>query len=293
MTSFFLLGKSPNVLGPMKLPVPLAGRNLSVFRIISLLVLGFLTVQIPPAFSHYPWITLENDSEEFGIMNFYFEDKPGPGIGEYLQPFVEGAKTWIRTLKTQSHQQIQLIEVNRQGNKWLTAELSQLGPRSVESYAKWGVYKFPKTGIDTLLHYYAKHLNINSPQDLQDLGTANDFLLDIIPGRYVKPSRFFPLDLGVIRLSNFINRWIGPSVEILVRWKGHPAADTHVIIRGPTGPKIHFRTDTKGYVRFQAPESGLWTFVTYVEESDLKGVDQGKKIRCGPPYFHSHNEATY
>lgn len=252
-------------------------RKAAVFRIILLIVLGLLAFNCPPALAHYPWITLENDSGEFGIMNFYFEDKPSPGIGEYLQPFVDGAQPWVRTLKTGSPERIELVEVTRQGDRWLSAELSQLGPRSIENYTKWGVYRFPKAEIDTLLHFYAKHLDVNSPESLHALGTANDFLLDIVPDRYVKPSRFFNLDLGVERLSHFINRWTGPSVEFLVRWKGQPAVKTPFVVRGPTGPKIRLMTDTKGYVRFQAPSSGLYTFMTSVKENDLKGVDQGKK----------------
>lgn len=251
--------------------------KVSVFRIILLLVIVFLVIQGSPALSHYLWATIDHDSGKFGITNLHFEDKPRPGIGEYLQPFADGAQAWIRTLKTTSPQRIQLAEVNKQGNRWLSAELPQLGPRSVEIYAKWGVWRFPDTGNETLLHYHAKHLDVNSSKNIQALGVANDFLLDIVPGRYVKPSKFFPLDIGIERLSNFINRSIGPSVEIFVRWKGQPAVDTHLTVRGPTGPKIHFRTDTKGYVRFQASEPGLWTFLTYVEERDKKGVDQGKE----------------
>ena len=84
---------------------------------------------------------------------------------------------------------------------------------------------FPILALILCIHYYAKHLDVNSSKSLHALGMANNFLLDIVPGRYVKPSRFFNLDLGVKKLSNFINRWTGPSVEILVRWKGQPAVE--------------------------------------------------------------------
>lgn len=252
-------------------------RKAAVFRIILLVVLGLLALNCPSSLAHYPWITLENDPGKRGIMNFYFEDKPRPGIGEYLQPFVDRAQTWVRTLQMKSPERIQLVEVTRQGNRWLSGEISKFGPRSIESYTKWGVYRFPKAEIETLLHFYAKHLDINSLEALRALGKANDFRLDIVPDRYVKPSMFFNLVLGVERFSNFINRWTGPSVEFLVRWKGQPAAETSFVVRGPTGPKIRLRTDTKGYVRFQAPSSGLYTFMTSVKENDIKGVDHGKK----------------
>ncbi len=260
----------------MKNQIRLYGRIGSVFRILPLLLLGLLICTSSPAFSHYLWTTIDHDSGELGITNLYFEDTPKPGIGEYLQPFVDGSQTWVRTLTPESRVPIQLVEVHDQGNKWLSATLSQSGPRTVETYSKWGVYRFPDTGIDTLLHYYAKHLDVHSSVDLQTLGTSKEFLLDIVPGGYVKPSRFFNLNIGIQRLSDFINRWTGPSVEIFVRWKGKPSGDTHVTIRGPTGPKIHVKTDSKGYARFQAPETGLYTFLAYIEETDLKGVDQGK-----------------
>ena len=244
--------------------------------IIFLLAFGLLVITSPPALSHYLWATIDYDSRGSGITKLHFEDKPTPGLGEFLQPFADGAQTWIRTLSTNSPKQIQLAEVTNQGNRWLSAELSQEGPRSIETYAKWGVWQFPDTGNETLLHYYAKHLDVNSPDNLDALGVASEFLLDLVPSGYVKPSQFFNLDLGVERLSNFISRWTGPSVEILVRWRGQPAADAHLTVRGPTGPKIHLKTDAKGYVRVQASEPGLWTFLSYVEESDKKGVDQGK-----------------
>ena len=170
-----------------------------------------------------------------------------------------------------------MIDIQKDGKRWLAAELPIAGPRSIETYSKWGVWRFPDTGIDTLLHYYAKHLDVNSSKDLKALSASDDFLLDIVPGGYVKPSRFFNADIGFERLSNFINRWTGPSVEIFVRWKGQPAGKTHVTVRGPTGPKIHLMTDEKGYLRYQATEPGLWTFLTYVEENFEKGIDQGKE----------------
>ena len=74
-------------------------REAYVLRMILLITFGLLVFQSPPALSHYLWATIEDDSGKFGITNFYFEDGPRPGIGEYLQPFVEGAQTWDSNVK--------------------------------------------------------------------------------------------------------------------------------------------------------------------------------------------------
>ncbi len=212
--------------------------QLSLIRPVASLIL--LTIFLAsPAWSHYLWVALDAWSGEHGATNVYFEGGPGPGDGQYLDPFIERGTTWLRTLESDRPTELKMEVAKAPNKRWLSAVLPEGGARSIESYGKWGVYRYGKT--DVLLHYYAKHLDVSSTDELQKLGRAKQLDLDIVP---------VTTDDGV---------------ACRVLWNGGPVAGRPVAIRGP-GVKENLKTDEDGRVTFTAEKKGRYTIRTSVEE---------------------------
>ena len=170
-----------------------------------------LTVFVSTASAHYLWVALVAKAGEHGTTNIYFEGGPGPGSGEYLDPFIKHGKTWIRTA---NHPKGKLLEMGvgkKPKSRWLTSALPAGAPRSIDSYGKWGVYRYGKT--DVLLHYHARLLDVATVKDLHKLARAEQLGVDIVPHQ-----------------GEF-------SMELKVLWRGKPAVGRTGFICGPKGFK--------------------------------------------------------
>jgi uncharacterized GH25 family protein len=55
--------------------------------------------------------------------------------------------------------------------------------------------------------------------------------------------------------------------ELTVLWKGEPAENRMVFIRGPKQFRKNIKTDKRGRVRFTPTNAGKYTFRTSVEEA--------------------------
>ena len=194
-------------------------------------------------------MTIDAKSGEHGTKNICFEGGPGAGDGQYLDPFVEHGKTWIRTLGQSKPTELKVQDTKKTSKRWLSGAITAAGPRSIDSYGKWGVYRYGET--DVLLHYYARHLEVDDHDDLHELGSAKQMMLDIVPHD----------DEGAMQLT--------------VLWKGEPAVGRPLSVRGPGGFKVNLKTDASGRVRFDAKGQGRYTFRTNVEEKK-EGTDNGK-----------------
>ncbi|MDA0283761.1 MAG: hypothetical protein O3B86_10440 [Planctomycetota bacterium] len=225
--------------------------NRSVYRTATSLFLLF-GVLSSSAWSHYLWVGLDPKSGEHGTTNVYYEGGPGPGDGQYLDPFIQRGKTWLRTLGADGPAELKMNETKSPGKRWLSVALTAGGPRSIESYGKWGVYRYGTT--DVLLHYYAKHFDVSSVDELTKLGRAEQLNLDVVP-----------------ELADD-----GAGFRVL--WKGKPAAGRPVAVRGPSGFNANLKTDEEGRVRFETKSKGLYTVRTSVEEKET-GTDDGKEFQ--------------
>ena len=224
-------------------------RTISAACVINL----FLLVQTVSA--HFLWLTVDSKTGKLGTTNLYFEEGPGPGDGQYLDPFVKRGTTWIRTIKANKPQSLKMTEVKKPGKRWLSAELPAARPRSVDSYGKWGVYRYGKGDekIDVLLHYHARNLDVRTADQLETLNRAKQLNLDLVP------------------------RLVDDSLEVKVLWKGKPATGRPLIVRGPVGLRQNLTTGEDGVARFKlADRRGRYTLRTNVEE-DRSGTDDGKK----------------
>lgn len=225
--------------------------NRSVLRAATslFLLVGILSSS---AWSHYLWVGLDKKSGEHGTVNVYYEGGPGPGDGQYLDRFIKSGKTWIRTLDADGPVALKTKETKSPGKRWLSAPLTSGGPRSIESYGKFGVYRYGKT--DVLLHYYAKHFDVSSMDELMQLGRAQQLHLDIVP------------------------QLVDDGVDFQILWKGKPAAGRPVAVRGPSGFNAKLTTDEKGRVHFEPTGKGRYTLRTSVEQKET-GTDNGEEFQ--------------
>lgn len=222
----------------------------SLIRPVASLIL-LTGILASPAWSHYLWVTIDNKSGDHGSTNVYFEGGPGPGDGQYLDPFVERGTTWIRTLDSDRPAELKMEVAKAPNKRWLSTALPEDGPRAVDSYGKWGVYRYGKT--DVLLHYYAKHFDVSSADELKKLARAEHLDLDIVPVK------------------------TGDTNEFQILWKGKPVAGRPVAVRGP-GIKPSLTTDEDGHIQFKAEKAGRYTLRTSVEEQE-GGKDDGKEYQ--------------
>tara|TARA_R110002072_G_scaffold303140_1_gene495574 strand:+ start:50097 stop:50906 length:810 start_codon:yes stop_codon:yes gene_type:complete len=225
--------------------------NRSVLRAATSLFLLF-GVLSSSAWSHYLWVVLDKKSGEHGTVNVYYEGGPAPGDGQYLDRFIRSGKTWIRTLAAGRPAELKMQEAKSPGKRWLSASLTSDGPRSIDSYGKFGVYRYGKT--DVLLHYYARHFDVSSLDELMKLGRAEQLHLDIVP------------------------QLIDDGLGFQVLWKGKPVAGRPVAVRGPGGFNANLTTDEKGHVHFELKGQGRYTLRTSVEQKET-GTDDGEEFQ--------------
>lgn len=203
------------------------------------------------ATAHYLWIAIDKEGGEHGTAHIYFEEGPKPGDGKYLDPFVKDGTVWLRTVESPKPVVLKTKVTEKPGKRWLSATLSASGSRSIDMYGKWGVYRYGKT--DVLLHYYTRHIEAASHDDLHELDRAKQMSLEMCPHE------------------------ANGEMEIKVRWKGKSVAGRKVYIRGPKKFRKTIKTDKRGVAAFKLGEEGQYLFRTSVEEKEKSGTDGGKK----------------
>lgn len=210
---------------------------------------------VSPASAHYLWIVIDSGSGDHGTAHLYFEEAARPGDGFYLDPFVKNGKTWIRTIDKINPQSVKMTEVKKEKLRFLTAKLSASAPRGLESYGKFGVYRYGQT--DVLLHYYARVLEVDTHEDLHELSKAKHMDLDIVPH------------------DN------NDEMRLTVTWKGKTAENRTVYVRGPKGFRVNLKTDEFGSVRFKMKGKGQYSFRTsfQINQGGKEGDKEYSQIR--------------
>ncbi len=192
-----------------------------------------LALFVPATHAHFLWVLVNRDNS----ADVVFEHAPRIGDGHYLDPIVKRGKTWIRTPSNPKPTELKVIEksLNKKKLRWLTSASPINSPCAIESYVKWGVYKYPKNTFK-LLHYYARHIEADSESDLQKLARAEHLDLDIVPS-----------------LDN-------DGLKVLVLFKGKPAAGRPLYVRGPVNASL--KTDSNGIARVKDFKKGRYYFRT-------------------------------
>lgn len=220
----------------------------------ALLTLSGLLLASSEAAAHYLWVVVENTQGE-RAANVYFEEGPAARDGEYMDHFAGSSKTWVRTVKEIEPQLLETADTRADDKRWLRAPLAAETPLGVEAYGKFGVYLYGDTPV--LLHYYARWLDVADHDDLHELGRAEHLDLDIVPHDH------------------------GDEMQLTVLWKGEPAGNRTVHIRGPERFQQNLTTNERGRVEFTPPAAGRYTFRTSVEEATpgRDGEDEYELIR--------------
>lgn len=204
--------------------------------------------------AHYLWILPQTNDKGERLANVYFEEGPHPGDGYYLDPFVKDCKVWLRTQDKDGVTTITMKEhfgkkkVRGKKTRWLISKEEIPSPCAIDSYGKFGVYRYPNK-LDVLLHYNARHLDVKSGQQLQAWARAEHLDADIVPGM------------------------IKNGVELQVLWKGKPAGVRTLKVRGPIAKNV--RTDKDGKVQVALSKPGLYRFQSYIELKE-PGKENGK-----------------
>ena len=68
---------------------------------------------------------------------------------------------------------------------------------------------------------------------------------------------------------------LGNTVEFTLLWKGKPASDRMVFVRGPNGFRQNVKTDAKGRIEVTRPDAGTLTLRSSVEEQ-TPGEEDGE-----------------
>jgi len=204
---------------------------------------------LPNASAHYLWVQIDTQSSKHGAAVIHFEEAPAPGDGHYLDHFTKTGKVWVRSVEQIEPKLLTAADVRKGDQRWLATPLPFGSPRDVSMYGKFGVYRYGDT--DVLLHYYARHLDVQTHDDMHELGRAEHMKLDILP------------------------HYSGSEVELTVLWKGEPAAERMVYVRGPQRFRKNSKTDEHGRVVISPTAPGKYTFRTSMEEA-TPGTEAGQ-----------------
>ena len=204
-----------------------------------ILLFGLLSA----ANAHFLWVTIDGENEQ-RTANILFEHALRIEDGKYIPHFIRRGKTWIHD--SMGVRELAVKDTKREGLRWLSAKLDNPGPVQIASCGLFGVYRYGKK--DVLLHYYAKHLDLESAADLERLARSKNLDLDIIPSQ---------TEDGTVTLK--------------VLWKGKPVAGRNLTVRGPS--RFDLKTDAEGEVRFKPEKKGLHSVLTSVEEN-TPGTDE-------------------
>lgn len=219
------------------------------FRSVPMLAAIGVAVLASPAAAHYLWVTVDAKKGEHGTVNVYFEGGPSAGDGRYLDVFLKTGSTWVRTVESPKPHKLDIKDVKVDKKRWLSAECTASGPRSIDSYGKFGVYKYPNAEV--LLHYYGRLIEVSSQAELNKVARAEQLDLDVAP------------------IAN------GDKIDLTVYWQGKPLAGQVVSIRGPKGLKINVKSDKAGKASFEN-KGGRHT-LRMLHEIKADGEDGGRK----------------
>jgi len=204
--------------------------------------------------AHYLWITVTN-KDGARTADLVFEEWVMPGDGFYLDSVVSRSETWLRTAENGKPTSFDLKETKSGKKRWMTAKGPAKPPYALETYVKWGVYRYGKT--DTLLHYYAKHVAGNHKNVLG-------------PGKLA-------FDIS--------HKQEGKKVHLTVNWQGKPLPKSKIYIRGSKTTRS-LTTDENGTATLELARPALYTFRTKKIISGEAGEFDGKK------YTAVHHNST-
>lgn len=204
---------------------------------------------VQTASAHYLWVRVDGKTS---IANLYFEEGAAPGDGKYLDPFIKRGQMWIRSGVEGKATPLKMSEHKEGNNRWMTAKVDAKSPRSFDAYCKWGVYRYGK--VDVLLHYYARHISVDSREQLAEVVKAPHLRFVIEP------------------------RMDGDAFVLRVLFEGKPAANKEMRVQSPT-LKGKLVTSKNGELRFKDAKAGKYYIRAYNVQADKSGSFEGKDYK--------------
>lgn len=214
--------------------------------LLLVLACGCLTAT---AQAHYLWIAVDRAPKPREGTNIYFEEAAKPGDGFYLDHFLGTSDVWVRTIEDPAPEAMKAKEVKEGETRWMRVDLPTADEYSVDAYGKFGVYEYGTKKV--LLHYYARNLHVDSHDAMHELGRAEQMDLDLVPHDE------------------------GDEIEFTLLWKGKPAAERMVFVRGSGGVRQNIKTDAKGKIKLKRMSKGILTLRSSVE-FPISGKDGGE-----------------
>ncbi len=214
-----------------------------------MLALTITALAVSQAAAHYPWLTLEQGPDGETRAVFSFEEAPRIGDGIYIAPFQESADYWIRTSEGSEPTPLTFSEVIDDDRRWLSAQVDEPRPRSVEGNCRWGIY------FGTLLFYNMKHIDVDSIEQLEALADSDRLDFELIPTVE------------------------GEELVIRVEYQGKPMPQLDVDLQSLDGPR-RLRTNEDGVIRLTPENPGLLAFLTNYVDSEPSGVEAGERYQA-------------
>jgi hypothetical protein len=118
------------------------------------------------------------------------------------------------------------------------------------NYAKPQADTYGKTEV--LLHYYSKTVDVSTAVEMNMIARSDKLTFDVAPS----------ID--------------GDTVTCQATWKGKPAPNCKINIRGPKKFNVNLTSDEGGRVTFTAKDKGVYRVSTKFEENE-SGTQDDKK----------------
>jgi hypothetical protein len=199
--------------------------------------------------AHNLFILLTPGADGPDSINVIFEHSPYPGKGVYNQPFLSRGNTWIDQGSEDKVVSLGLKEVTRLGKKFLHTTTETQRPRAIIHSCKFGVYN------GRLDYFYGKYLDVQSAEQLKQLGRTPKLPLDICP------------------------KVDSRSLKISVFFKDRPLAETKVWCWGPDGKERQRTTDASGVITLKNVAPGTHSFATVHVLNDPSGQFEGEPYK--------------
>ncbi len=216
-----------------------------LIRTLSLSLL--LSVICSTTQAHYLWVSVTTANNE-SQANVVFEESPFGGDGFYLGPIIKRGNTWVRQADSGKVIPLKMEEAKLDKERWVTATLPNQKFQTVESYVKWGVYKYGKTFA--LLHYYSKFVANGESEKAIELSDQLD------------------LDYKL--------KFEEGNVKVGLFWKGKPVAGNSIRIGGPRFFQ-DIKTDKTGWATFHSKRAGQYRLRSIKIEANQAGEFEEKK----------------
>lgn len=142
---------------------------------------------------------------------------------------------------------VSLSEVREAGARLLEGSTQTTGARVIEHSCLFGIYR------GRLDFFYGKYLDIETSGQLEALGRAPEFLLDIVP-----------------RLNQMM-------LKLNVLWKGESLQSYRFGVVTPAEQEISLQADREGIVTFRPTEPGIYGFWVIRLDDGVAGEYQGEQ----------------